>query len=442
MKRLRYILRLVSAFTKRFSFTVVLVSAGSFLIALLVIPFINSKVGTNIEKIGLVGRYSQDNLPLSVTSLISRGLVKVSDDGLLKSDLAKDWEPSIDGKEWTFHIEKNNKWQDGTVIDSGSINYSYDGVAVEKVDDYTLKFKLSSPFSPFPTLLSRPVFKRGLLGNGDWRVVSLSVNGEVVSEIKIQNGEKIKYFIFYPSEDRAKLAFQLGQINNIDGLTDVTSFDNWKTVDVSSRKMDRRFAAVFFNSGENSLFYNNKELRQGLSYAIDKSAISSNRAISPIFPSSWAYNSQVKPYDYDKKRATELVSSFVKKSKDSKPKINLFTTSALLSIGEKIANDWRSMGIDVDLKVTSVKPSNYDAFLAFYDASSDPDQYTLWHSTQKETNISNFSNPRIDKLLEDGRLETDQEKRKKIYLDFQRYLLEEAPAVFLFHPMTYTVVRK
>jgi len=44
--------------------------------------------------------------------------------------------------------------------------------------------------------------------------------------------------------------------------------------------------------------------------------------------------------------------------------------------------------------------------------------------------------------LEDGRIELDTEVRKKIYFDFQRFLLEDAPAAFLVNPVSYTVTRK
>jgi len=44
--------------------------------------------------------------------------------------------------------------------------------------------------------------------------------------------------------------------------------------------------------------------------------------------------------------------------------------------------------------------------------------------------------------LEDGRKVYDTEERKKIYQDFQKYLVEEAPAVFLFYPELYTISRK
>ena len=48
------------------------------------------------------------------------------------------------------------------------------------------------------------------------------------------------------------------------------------------------------------------------------------------------------------------------------------------------------------------------------------------HSNQTATNISNYQNPRIDKLLEDGRAELTLVERSKIYLDFQRFLLEDS----------------
>ena len=94
------------------------------------------------------------------------------------------------------------------------------------------------------------------------------------------------------------------------------------------------------------------------------------------------------------------------------------------------------------MQVTSSFPDEYSAFLAIYEIPSDPDQYFLWHSTQTATNVSKYSNQRIDKLLEDGRTTTDQDERKKIYLDFQRFLLEDAPATFLVHPISYTIARK
>mgnify|MGYP001586999956 FL=1 len=182
-------------------------------------------------------------------------------------------------------------------------------------------------------------------------------------------------------------------------------------------------------------------MRQALSYAVDKSKFNSEKALSSISPNSWSYNPQVKPYDYDPAKAKKLIEDLPKESKQDL-KIKLVTSPVLLSVAESIAKDWEALGIKVIVQVYSGIPSEYQAFLAIYDIPGDPDQYSLWHSTQADTNISRYKNPRIDKLLEDGRVELDLEVRKKIYLDFQRFLVEDSPAIFLYHPITYRVLRK
>ena len=65
----------------------------------------------------------------------------------------------------------------------------------------------------------------------------------------------------------------------------------------------------------------------------------------------------------------------------------------------------------------------------------------FWHSTQTATNITGYANVKIDKLLEDGRQELDPAKRKSIYADFQRYLTEDVPAIFMYYPNSFTVTR-
>jgi peptide/nickel transport system substrate-binding protein len=60
----------------------------------------------------------------------------------------------------------------------------------------------------------------------------------------------------------------------------------------------------------------------------------------------------------------------------------------------------------------------------------DPDQYVMWHSSQA-TNFTNYKNTRIDSLLEKGRQTTEIAERRTIYQEFQQYLLEDPPAIFL-----------
>ena len=87
-------------------------------------------------------------------------------------------------------------------------------------------------------------------------------------------------------------------------------------------------------------------------------------------------------------------------------------------------------------------PAQFQALLAVNKLPRDPDQYTLWHSTQTKTNITKYKNVRVDKLLEDARITKEEDKRKELYLEFQKVLAEDAPAAFLYYPYKYRVVYK
>lgn len=432
--KFRYWYRLTKAFLVRFRgilFVGVIAGLLLFSLARYFLPQLTSASAV----IGMTGRYHIEELPNSVLSQIGEGLTKLDEEGKVVPALAKSWEASENGKVWTFHLNTDIKWHDGSSIKSSDIQYLFEDAQIERPDPETIVFKLTAPFAPFPVVASRPVFKQGLIGTGEWRVTKVGLKEGYVEKLVLQNNEdQKKVLMFFPSEDSTKLAFELGKVDQITDILDPKPFDNWKTVLVTEKTNYDRFVAVFFNNGT-EMFANNKTLRQALSYAIDKQSFGFTRAIGPISPNSWAFNPQVKDYAFDPARAKQLLG----KGQES---ITLTTSPLLLPIAENVAGYWRDIGVEVNVQAVSILPNEYQAFLAIYNIPLDPDQYSIWHSTQTETNISHLNNPRIDKLLEDGRLELNEQNREKIYLDFQRFLLEEAPAVFLYHPVSYTITRK
>lgn len=430
----RYIIRLIQAFFKKFKsiiFFSVFVGAVFFLLLSLVLPSIFAK---SVEKIGISGKYTTDNLPNEIITLVSDGLTSVDENGIVSPNLASSWESSDGGKTWIFTLDTEKTWQDGKNIDSESVKYEFSDAEVNILDEKTIEFKLQTPFSAFPVIVSKPVFKKGLLGTGEWKVKKISLIGGYVNKLTLldKQGNK-KIFNFYPTESRLKLGFKLGEVDILQNLFNPEPFSEWKTTNVNKNVALNHFVAIFFNTEDEMLA--EKTVRQALNYAIAKDDFESERALSPISPTSWGYNPQVKQYTKDKDRAKELLNS------DQEINIVLSTSSILLSEAEKIKKEWEDVGITTEIQVVTGVPQNYQALLATVDIPKDPDQYVLWHSTQS-TNISKYKNPRIDKLLEDGRIELDQETRKKIYLDFQRFLVEDSPAIFLYHPSFYDVRRK
>ena len=252
----------------------------------------------------------------------------------------------------------------------------------------------------------------------------------------LKRPEKIRYR-FYPTSDMLKLAYKLGEIDMIENILDITPFEKWKTAVISPIIDRNKVVTLFFNTQSENL--SEKSLRQALNYAIDKKFFG-ERAVSPISSKSWAFNPQVKKYEFDMERAKEIIEEFPE-DKIDQTEIKLVSAPGLLSVAEVISDNWEQLGINTHIQVSSVIPQEFDAFLTILEISPDPDQYPIWHSTQESTNIAKYKSQRIDKLLEDGRVLLDVEERRKIYLDFQRFLMEELPAAILYYPVYYTVER-
>jgi peptide/nickel transport system substrate-binding protein len=443
---LRYSLRLIIAYVTRFK-ALLLIGVIFGISVFFLLRIISFVVSIRAERIGIVGRYHTDSLPTSILSLLSEGLTKIDETGIVEPSIAHSWETPDKGKTWIFHIRDDIFWQDGEPVTSDSIVYQFSDVEIERPNTKTIVFKLQETFVPFPAVVSKPTFKKGLLGTGKWAVDKITLSSTYVQELIIKDDKckksllcrkRKKVYKFYPITDRVKLAYKLGEIDKITNLLDPSPFNNWATAEVTSQVNRDQVVTLFFNT-EDKIF-SDKSVRQALIYAIDKKLLGS-RAISSISPSSWSYNPQVKKYQHDNQKATEMIDNLPEEVLEDQ-EIKLVSTPSLLSIAETIANNWKDVGVKTIVQVSSIIPSEFQVFLTIYDIPKDPDQYAIWHSTQTARNISKYSNPRIDKLLEDGRATLDYEERRKIYLDFQRFLLEDAPAGFLFHPTYYTISRK
>ncbi len=440
MKTIRYLIRFIFAFISRFKgliFLGALFGIIIFLASRILFPLIT---GRDTKIIGIAGRYHTDNLPKYILDQISTGLTSTDESGAIIPALASSWESPDKGKTWVFTLNDDAFWQDGKKVDSESIIYEFTDVQIERPDEKTIIFKLQEPFSPFPAVVSRPTFTKGLLGTGKWKVDDITIAGDVIQKLVLKDKDKNKIiYKFYPTEERTKLALKLGEVNIISDIFIPSPLDLWGTNVTTAQKNLSRIVLIFFNTKDP--FLSDKSLRQALVYAIDKESLLGERSITPIEPSSWAYNPQVKKYTFDTQRSAELLKDFPDELK-SNLNIKLVSSPILLEVAEKIASNWNAIGVNAVVQVSSIVPSEFQAYLTVLDVPSDPDQYSLWHSTQSETNISGYSSPRIDKLLEDGRSELNLEERKKIYLDFQRFLVEDSPAAFLYHPETYTISRK
>lgn len=395
-----------------------------------------------VERIGLVGEFTPNNLPLVIQNQISVGLTMLDEDGSALPGLAHSWTATDSGKTFTFTLRQDAVWSNGKPVLAGDVNYNIRNVTFTAVSDYTIRVVLDNPYSPFPTLVAKPIFGAGLRGFGPYTLTNIRLNGDKVSYLKIVPSSRAnrqlrtKEYRFYRTETAAVLGYKLGEIDTLTDMTAPYDLGSWRGTTVTEQTKHNRIVALFFNLSNPRL--TDKGFRQGLGYAVPN--LNGEPAISPISIDSWAYTDKVKRYDFNLPQAKKLLGTTAGATESGE--LTLATFPPYESEAETIAKSWNQAGVPARVQIVNSVPSDYQVLLSFQEVPPDPDQYPFWHSTQSITNKTGLANVKIDKLLEDGRQELDADKRKTIYADFQRRIVEEAPALFLHYQTTYTIQRQ
>lgn len=393
----------------------------------------------NILRIGLVGTYQEHDIPQDVTKLLSKGLTEASESGKMKPDLAESWEVNNDATQFKFKLKSNLKWADGSNLKSGDLSIVIPNAEITILDDRTIQFKLKESYSPFPSLLTKPIFKKGtLLGIGPYKITKLEKSRIFITKLTLVPLDKdlpTIYVRFYPSEKVASNGFNIGEVQSLFGIGNPKSLiSNIQTKLI--QKVDfSKIVTILYNNNDSLVGGKNRSLRQALSFAAPK--IEGEESANNPFPASlWVYNPDSKKYLSNKTEAKAALERAKSSMSDEKLKDELILTSTpnLEAVAKKIESAWHDLGFSTKLRIESGIPQNFQAMLITQSIPVDPDQYFLWHSSQTKTNLTKYSSVRVDKDLEDGRKAMTEEERKEKYFDFQKTLLEDAPATFLYFP--------
>lgn len=113
-----------------------------------------------------------------------------------------------------------------------------------------------------------------------------------------------------------------------------------------------------------------------------------------------------------------------------------------------VAGFWQELGVKTNVKLVSTKEISrevlknraYDVLLYGEIVGSDVDPYPFWHSSQVDfpgLNLAHYSNNEVDALIEKARATVDESDQISLYQKFQKILITDLPAIFLYMP-TYT----
>ncbi|MCX6733008.1 MAG: ABC transporter substrate-binding protein [Candidatus Roizmanbacteria bacterium] len=371
----------------------------------------------------------------------------MNDKGIVLPLLATTWEHSNDEKTYTFTIRRNVLLNNGKVFNAHNVSFSFRDVEMKVVDDYTIRFILQKPLAIFPLYLTKPVIVYPYVGvAGLYSVEKVKIKNNLIQEVVLSPNRKdvepITY-TFFPTEGEMITAYKRAKINemSITNRTLANAFKSWSNSTVTKNVNYDKLLTLFYNT--NNPIIKEKDFRN----AVESSIIYENfqdvgeLVSSPIPPISWAYNSSLKKRETDVEFAKKTFKRMVTATDSAK--FTFLTYYEYLDMADTISSNLRDAGLPIDVTFASYSTQpEFDFMLAYLNIPQDPDQYYYWHSTQSLAKLIGYKNLKVDKLLETGRSTYKIADRKVSYVDMQKTLSDDPPALFLFYPYSYTVKRK
>ncbi|CAN5141418.1 ABC transporter substrate-binding protein [soil metagenome] len=396
--------------------------------------------------IGLIGVYTVENLPSPVIKKLSRGLTTVAEDGNIRPDLATSWDINDNGKTYTFHLKQDVFFNDNTPLTSDTVTYDFSDVKVERPNRYTITYRLKDPYAPFLVTVSRPLFKKGFVGVGEYKMEKIELNGSFLKSLRLtnlKNKSDSEDYQIYPTEEALKVAFALGEVGEAISLTDDsfkdTAFHTFPTIKTEKVINYSQLVTIFYNNKDSIL--SDKKIRGALTYSLPDTFSFGKRNYLPYAEHTWFYNKELLDRQQDYEHGKALLDSTDVGTQSAQLSFTLKVLQRYMPAAKEVQSAWKKLGVVVKLEPVDTIPNDFQMYLGDFFIPRDPDQYTLWHADQ-QNNITHYKNLRIDKLLEDGRKTVGTVEREKMYKEFQKYLLDDSPASFLYYPYEYHLTRK
>jgi peptide/nickel transport system substrate-binding protein len=438
---------------------------------------------------GLDPAFVDDGESSKIICNIYEGLLKYKAGSTeLEPCLAKSWEISPDGKVYTFKLEQNIKFHDGTPFNADAVVFSVNRQLppnatddmpyasftfgpvekVEKVDDYTVKFSLKDPYTPFlanlAMSLAAPIvspeavkkfgdkFIENPVGTGPFKFVKWDKAQSITLERNNGYwGEKAKAekAIFKFTKENAVRASELitGAVDMMDGVdpNDVKKLEESKMTIFKNKGMNINYMA--FNCSRAP--FNDPKLREAVSHAINREELVkflyqgySDVANSPLPTFMPGYDKDVKPYEYDPEKAKSMLKELGKENLE----IKMITYSNPRpynpvngqKLAEAIQNYLQKVGLKVNIvayewKEYKQKAGQGEGDIMFYGwigDNGDADNFlSLFDSKEIDStlNAAKYASPEVDQLLAKARTQPNGDDRNKTYMDIQKILAKDAP---------------
>ncbi|MGM0555358.1 MAG: ABC transporter substrate-binding protein [Myxococcota bacterium] len=445
---------------------------------------------------GLDPRFATSDASAKLVGIHHAGLVSVdTESGEPELELAE----SIERKSSTHYeivLKKGLTFHDGEPLtaedveytlmelDSDTVNSPYAGTtrrikAFEVVDDRRIRIELEEPYAPFLSDLAIGIVPKHLCG-GEPQCPEQSVGA---GPFKFARQEGDKLFVFEKFDDYVGGAPQLDRVifkaveddntrllallgntaHLVQNAVQPLMLPVVEKADKLEMKSAPSFKYTYLGLNLEHEILDDVKVRRALAHGIDRDAIVEYKfqgyarlSSGMLAPNHWAYEPDVRRYDYDPERAKELLdeAGFPDPDGDG-PQMRFeleFKVSASKfrkSVADLIAHQLARVGVGIKVRAyewgtffADIKSRNFAMTTLQWPSVLDPGLYRwIFHSENIPSaenrsagaNRGAYRNSRVDALLEKGQRESDPEARKAIYGEIQKILAKELPYISLWH---------
>ncbi|MGC1167278.1 MAG: ABC transporter substrate-binding protein, partial [Candidatus Acidiferrales bacterium] len=390
---------------------------------------------------------------------------------------------------YVFHLRHGVKFHDGRPLTSADVKYTFDSIlsgaiktpkrgsfklvrSVEARDDATVVFHLTEPYASMLWDLTAPaigIVPRGAgaemsrhpIGTGPFRFVSATTDEEVVlarNDDYFGGAPKIASLHLRIVPDALVRALELRK-GSADATINSLTPDMAVTLAkehglVAEQQPGTMLAYLAFNFDDPILA--KRDVRQALAYATDRATIikyllrgQARPASSLLPPSHWAFEPNVQQYDYDPARAEQLLDAagYPRGAGGVRMHLTLKTSTdeSTRLLSEAIADQWKRVGVALQLRpmefatfYSDVTRGSFQIYsLRWVGGNNDPDLFEAAFSSKKMPpdgyNRGHYRNPQLDALLDQARVEMDQEKRKVLFSQIQKIAAVDEPYINLWY---------
>lgn len=429
-------------------------------------------------------RLARDTSAFRLGELVFDGLVQLDAELVPVPALAERWE-NPDPTTWVFHMRQGLTFHDGEAVTAEDVVYTFQSILDESFgapnralyvpissvtarDPRTVEFKLTEAYAPFLSYMDIGIvpqhvaenpssdFANKPIGAGPFKFVSWQKNNRIelaAFEGYWQGGPKLAgvNLLIVPDNTVRATALETGDLDLIHSPLSPQDVERLKSTEGVAVSEQTALGYTYLNFNTADPILSDANVRRAIAQLVDKAIISEEiyqgmdkPGRSPLVPNTWWY-SEVTDHPFNPDGAADLLATAGWQDTDGdgvldkdgrKLSLVLKTHSEdpnRIQVVEYLQNVLGANGVEASVETAefptffdSLMNHDYQIALVGWLRLVDPD-YAMYNQFRcgGTSNYGQYCNPRVDELLQQGRLTIDPNERVGIYKQAAQIVVDE-----------------